>query len=279
MKRFLQDHGAPVAKSAFINFDTLNTLRSAKSKIKNYIQQRIDKTGLTYPFVIKPINDKCGHGVYTGLSTIDQIMKSINHYIGSGSTSHLLLEEQIQGTAYRVLYVNKKLIAIASRDVPFVVGDGKTKVLDLVTIYNDALKSGTSKLHPIEINDQYIASQGYNKDSIPAPNTRVYIDNILNYLRGAITRTVPINSIHSDNYAMFEKVLRAYDSNCLGIDYVSPDISKSYKDVRSAILEFNSDPARGLHDITDKDFEKRYMAEINAMRKERKGRYDPPKNS
>lgn len=260
MKRYLKDLGAPVAKSAFIDRKLL--------EVRDYaaIKHKISK--LEYPVVIKPINDAQANGVRTGLRDTDEVIAAFR----SVKPSHFLVEEQIEGTVYRLLYVNKKLLSIAGRDIPYVIGDGTSTITELIGTYNSNLK-GKTQQNPIEINETYLKSQGYDPNSVPIKGTVIKVDNILNFSRGAITYPVLVSSMHPDNAELFDRILSVYDSNCLGIDYVSPDISKSYKKSRTAILEFNSDPARRLHDLFDDTFEERYMTEIDNMKKLEKGRY------
>ena len=68
--------------------------------------------------------------------------------------------------------------------------------------------------------------------------------------------------MNKENHKMFEDIMKKFDSNCLGIDFISKDLSKPYYENNAMIIEFNSNPSRKLHMVFDNNFEKKYLDQL-----------------
>jgi len=217
---------------------------------------RID--GLKYPVVMKPTKGECGGGIVTSIMNIDSLMKSINHYVASTKyTSDLLIERQHDGKVYRVMYINKKIVGIIERDHPIVTGDGIHTIEQLVELMNQYKKINER----IVISDYFIGTRGYTPDSVVEEGKILAVTNKLNFT-GCRQKNIPIDTIHPMNKQMFEHLFNMLDIDCVGVDYISTDITKPYYEADGVILELNSRPDRIIHNRIDPLFKDRYMAEF-----------------
>lgn len=85
--------------------------------------------------VVKPASATGGgHGVTTGITTTSQLRQASRY--ASRFDPMLLIEEQLTGASYRLLYLNGKFIDAVRRDPPLVEGDGRHTIRQLVRIEN-----------------------------------------------------------------------------------------------------------------------------------------------
>lgn len=248
MREYLKAINYPIAKGFFVERGYIPS--------RFVLSEKIRYNKMKFPVIIKPNKDAGGNGIVSGITNILQLYNAIKStkYGRNG----MIVEEQLNGTVYRILYVNKKLVSIISRSPPYVTGNGVDSLNVLIDGYNQSLEK--TKTYSPSINYELLRSQNYKLNDIVPDGRRVIINNILNYRGGAITEKYPLDKIHPENRQLFESLLGPqFDSNCLGVDFISPDLSVPYYENNGAILEFNSNPARMLHDIFDPEFKERYL--------------------
>ena len=137
-----------------------------------------------------------------------------------------------------------------------VVGDGVRTIRELVDIKNKdprRVEPGIkeSVLCPLVINEvtnALLKQQGYTVSSIPSAGEVVFVqhDPFLKW-GGDLEEVTPL--IHTDNILLMENVARFFDLSLGGIDFIAPDISRSWKEQACAVLELNSNPCIELHQI------------------------------
>lgn len=209
---------------------------------------------IKYPLIIKPSDGTCGIDVISGISNITKLKDKSKELLKNNK--ELIVEEQLEGTVYRILYVNKKLVSIIGRDVPYIIGNGINTISELNDMRNDNLDRSQYK---IKLNLDYINSQGYEINSIPKKGEMICVNNVLNYSGGAITYNYDLNRIHPKNKKLFDDLLsKHFDSNCLGVDFISKDLSVPYDENGGTIIEFNSNPSRKLHHVFHPNFSQYY---------------------
>lgn len=230
---FLKQNNIPVPKTIkFIN--TKNNLDNLDNQLK--ISQ------LNYPLVVKPENGQQGKGVYLNHSSFEQLKETIVSKLNK--YKKLTIQEQVEGINYRILIVNHKIIYVLEKPYPYVIGNGKDTIKQLIDIRNETQKRN-KKFPTIYLDEKYIKSQGYTLDSVLPINQKIIITNLINSDNGSNLIIFPIDEIHKDNLDLFLKISSIIDFTICGIDFIIPDIRKSYKDIKNKgyILELNSVPA------------------------------------
>jgi len=148
------------------------------------------------------------------------------------------------------LILNNEIIDILHRQKPTIIGDGKHNIKELIDNYNIIQKK--YKNYPItNINYELLNGQGLKLESVPTKGRKIIISNVCNYHNGSKVARIPIQYVHSDNLEMFKKINKVIDLNLSGIDYMSPDITKSYKNNYGFINEVNSGPSMKMHYVCD----------------------------
>ena len=207
---------------------------------------------LQYPLVVKPTNESRSKDVNVDINN----RKTLKYLLNALSPNYdeLIIQEFIKGDLYRILIVNNKIIDIIVRPLPYVIGDGKRTLKELVDERNQNQLKNKNK-PTININYEFIKKQGVDTtNTIPIPkNKKIEIINIPTYHNGTNPIRVDLNSVHKDNLNLFLKTNRLLDANISGIDFICKDISLSYKNNNNnngKIIEVNSGPSYKIHSQT-----------------------------
>ena len=233
--RILEDLGLPVPRQVLVE--------EAEEAVAE--SERIG-----FPVVVKPLDGNHGKGVLIGLKTPDEVRAAFEK--AQDYSRRVLVEACQAGNDYRILVVNNRVVAVAQRVPGHVVGDGRHTVAELVEIVNADPRRGVGHekvLTRLELDDQALRrleAQGLTTDSVPEEGRTVFLRATGNLSTGgtAIDKT---DSIHYENRMMAERAVQAIGLDVAGIDFISPDITRSYKDVGGAIVEINAAPGFRMH--------------------------------
>ncbi len=143
-----------------------------------------------------------------------------------------------------------------------VTGDGVSTIAALLATLNASRHpqaKGTGPKLEIIPNDaeaqRMLSKQSLAWDSVPAADQFVPLRSIANVSQGGITEEVPLSSVHQDNIAMAERAVAAIGLDIAAVDFMTPDIRRSWLEVGGAILEVTSQPQFG-QDAADAIFSK-----------------------
>ncbi len=205
-----------------------------------------------YPVVLKPLDGNHGRGVCVDLAD-PQAVRS--HYALARSASKgggVLVEQMLRGKDYRVLVINYEVVAVAERIPARVVGDGVNTVGDLIDLTNANPLRGVGHEKPltrISVDSQLreiLSDQGLTLDDVPEAGRFVQLKQTGNLSTGgmAIDRT---DEIHPDNVEIAVEAAMSVGLDIAGIDFITPDISRSVNDVGGGIIEINAAPGFRMH--------------------------------
>ena len=208
-----------------------------------------------YPLVIKPVAGHKGQGVTTDIKSEEQAIVAFNSIFTDDPEMPFegaIVERQIFGTDHRLLAVNGAYAAGLQRVPPFVIGNGKSTITELVAEENslDVRRDDSrAPLSKIVIDDnivEYIGLQGLTVDSVLPEGQRVDLRRVANISTGGVSYNIT-DKTHPDNVALVENIARYFDIMCLGIDVMTDDISKSWRDGNFGIIEINAGPGVFMH--------------------------------
>ena len=166
-----------------------------------------------------------------------------------------IIEQYLLGANYRVLATQNELASVIRRYPPFVDGDGKSTISDLIDAENKTRETMQlfPTIHPIaksEDTRRYLAKQGLSLTSVPKKNERVYTFNRVALAPGGIVETIDQQTIPEANKALFLSVTKAFEANLFGIDVIfEKGIEVDYRDQRCILLEVNSRPYTRMHEF------------------------------
>ena len=198
---------------------------------------------LGWPVVVKPNDSGKGRGVTVGISTE---LRLIDAYAQARkrSAAPIVIERFISGFEHRLLVVRGVLVGATRREPPSVSGDGVHSIDQLVDSLNLGRTGGlvtTGYLRPVEKQPaliEHLASQGHDLASVPAPGQCVQLRGNSNMSTGGTYAQV-LAEIHPEVRAMAQSIAANAGLEVIGIDYITPDITRSFHEVPSAVIEIN----------------------------------------
>jgi cyanophycin synthetase len=203
-----------------------------------------------YPVVTKPYNGNHGRGISIKLTTEDEVVQGFR--IAKEHSRSVIVETYLEGDDHRLLVVNGELVAATRRTPGHVVGDGARNIVDLIEVVNQDPRRGVGHekvLTRLELDGQalkMLEKAGMTPESIPAPGLVVYLRSTANLSTGG-TATDVTDVIHPDNREMAVRAVQAVGLDVGGVDFLSTDITESYRKIGGGICEVNAAPGFRMH--------------------------------
>ena len=203
-----------------------------------------------YPVVVKPYNGNHGRAVAIYLTTEDAVRTAFA--AAQDVSRSVLVESFVTGDDHRLLVVNGVLVAATRRTPGAVTGDGVHTIAQLVEIVNRDPRRGIGHekvLTRLELDAQaqrLLDKRGYTAETMPADGELVYLRSTANLSTGG-TATDVTDIIHPDNAEMAVRAIQAIGLDVGGVDFLTPDITESYKKHGGAICEVNAAPGFRMH--------------------------------
>jgi cyanophycin synthetase len=200
--------------------------------------------------VVKPTRGTGGgRGVTTGVRRRSHLALAAAAAAVYGDD--LLIEEQLDGADYRLLYLDGVLIDAFVRKPPTLIADGRSTITRLVQLANDDRLNNGARLSQVLLTvDQdmrrTLEKQGFSLRSIPPPGTVVTLKTVVNENCGADNATAT-NLLCESIVADGTRAANALQVRLAGIDVVTPDPSVPLEQSGGAILEVNTTPGFYYH--------------------------------
>ena len=201
---------------------------------------------LGFPVVVKPLNSGKGQGVSVNVANeadLQLAFASANRY----SPGAVIVERQVPGDDHRLVVLGGKLAWAVRRSPPQVVGDGMHSVAELIKLKNrargeDAVAAGFAVRLELDADMRaLLAAQGLGPEDRPESGRVVRLRGIANTATGG-TITECTATLHPDNRDMAETIARAFRLDTVGIDFMTTDIGRSWREGECAVIEVNATP-------------------------------------
>ncbi|PRP92453.1 Cyanophycin synthetase [Enhygromyxa salina] len=205
---------------------------------------------LGFPVVVKPLNANHGRGVSINLGDKEAVRVAFDKAREHSRT--IIVETYIEGFDHRMLVIDGTLRAVAKRVPGHIVGDGEHTVEQLIDLVNSDPRRGIGHekvLTRIELDHQatrLLELAGETKDSVLAAGRVFYLRSTGNLSTGG-TAVDLTDVVHPDNREMAQRAASAIGLDVAGIDFITRDISRSYREVGGAICEVNAAPGFRMH--------------------------------
>lgn len=199
------------------------------------------------PCVVKPTGSRGGEGVITGVRTAAELARASAR--AARTSSRLVIERQLLGDVYRMLFLDGELLDTVRRRSPRVIGDGHSDIGQLVHAENRRRleQRGRAGLVALRLDWDAIFTlreAGMTPRSVPAPGTPVTVKTVTNQNRIEDNETVR-EGLSEELVAEAARAVRVLGVRLAGVDLIAMDPSRSLKEGQGAILEVNAAP--GLH--------------------------------
>ena len=233
--RILRDLGLPVPRQRLVRSPD-DAVRGARA--------------LGYPVVVKPLDANHGRGVSINLGDDQAVRAAFTQAREHART--IIVETFLTGYDHRMLVVNGELIAVAKRVPGHVVGDGARTLQELVDTLNADPNRGIGHekiLTRIELDHQaerLMAQAGVTLDTVLEAGRVLYLRSTGNLSTGGTAIDVT-DAVHPDNREMAVRAVLAIGLDVGGVDFLTSDIARSYKEVGGGICEINAAPGFRMH--------------------------------
>ena len=198
------------------------------------------------PVVVKPSDGNHGRGVFTNLTTREEIETAFS--VAQDEGSEVIVERFIPGNEHRLLVVGGRMVAASRGETAQAVGDGKSTVLELIELQlNSDPRRGNSEDHPLNrvrldsAARLEVRRQGFEPDGVPPEGKVVVIQRNGNV---SIDCTA---EVHPDTAETVALAARIVGLDIAGVDLVVEDVSKPLADQGGAIVEVNAGPGLLMH--------------------------------
>ncbi len=200
--------------------------------------------------VVKPAEGtEGGGGVTTGIETPSQLIRAAAR--AAGYASKFLVEEQVEGDIIRLLYLEGQLLDAVKRSSPTVVGDGKSRISQLVFGLNQKRIEAGYGLAQVTLRydmdmERTLAQQSLSWRSIPARGRQVTLKTVINDNMADENVSVA-GQISASIVDAGRRAAELVGARLAGVDVITTDIGRGLEESGGKVLEVNTTPGYHYH--------------------------------
>ena len=196
---------------------------------------------IDFPVVIKPVDSSLSRDVFLDIRTPEEAREKLD--IVYKRKNRALVEKFVVGDYYRIFATTKKVVSIVHYEKPYVIGDGKSTIEELIQQKNEynfikyADKIGETVLAKTKPSLEKLKKMGLSLESVISKDEKVVITDFPNRSFGSIgTEILPIVDISDFDFAV-----RAVNS-VHGLNSNSMDVIRDTMTGKNYVLEMNGTP-------------------------------------
>lgn len=218
-------------------------------RINSQLELLIEAEAIGYPVVLKPQYGYQGKGVYLNIKDEKQLIEAYNSV--KSKYRDIMVEQFVVGYDYRVCVVDGEVVAVSKRIPPSVIGDGVSKVFELIDKMNQDENRGDGHEKPltkVRIDSGLkfcVSKQGYSLNSVPEKGKEIILRENSNLSTGG-TSVDCTDEICKENIDICVRAAKAIGLNICGIDLCCEDVSKPIYG-NGIIVEVNAAPGIRMH--------------------------------
>jgi cyanophycin synthetase len=202
------------------------------------------------PCVVKPkYGTGGGAGVTTGVRTPAELTLAAAY--GAVFCSELLIEQQVPGDSYRLLYLDGELLDAVRRRLPSVVGDGRSTIAQLIAAENRrrvrVAHRALVDAVPMDLDCRWaLRAAGWRLGSVPPRGQEVVVRGANRM--GGETENESARAILGDTLiAQGARAAAVLGVRLAGVDVITPDPRVGLEENGGVINEVNTTPALHFH--------------------------------
>jgi D-alanine-D-alanine ligase-like ATP-grasp enzyme len=232
-------------------------LRDAGLPITDQLEYRLRRPQPAIEFVrraggdcvVKPAEASGGSGATCGVRTVGELARASLR--AARLEPRLLIERQVPGDVYRLLYLDGRLLDVVRRTAPRVTGDGTSTVGELIQRQNRETSAaggrpGASLLR-IDLDCVLtLAHAGLTLGSVPKSGTVVPV-------KAAVSQNAPGDNhtvrepLHPELAGQAERAVELTGLRLAGVDLITTDPRIPLRESGGAIVEVNGTPGLIYH--------------------------------
>lgn len=205
---------------------------------------------LKYPLVIKPINGNQGKGATINITNYADAQAAFRFAQTFSIT--VIVEKYFEGSDFRILLIDFKVVAAAKRNPAHIVGDGIHSIEQLIDSVNKNPERGVghskilTKISIDQDTHNMLQKQNLTLESVVKENKIVFIKSTSNLSTGGTAEDVT-DTIHPENIKLAERAARIMNLDICGLDIIAKNLSEPIAKNHGVILEVNAAPGFRMH--------------------------------
>ena len=234
-KEILQDSCIPVPKGI-----VALSFKEAKEAVER----------ISFPVVVKPITSMQGRGVTVNVNDFNVLKAAFK--IAAKINKNVLIEDYLTGNVYRILLIDGMIVSVSHREPPYVIGDGKSTIQQLIGALNNNPLRGIGNENVLtrvivdEMTEDILNIRKMKLEDVLKKDYKLYLKTTLNMDQGGSATDVT-DIIHPEIKLMSERIAMIVGLNLIGIDLIADDISKSLSAQKIGVMKVNSQPSLRMH--------------------------------
>ncbi len=245
--KILKENGFHVPHYLEYRFDSIKNA-------ENFLQEH------NYKCVVKPCGGSSGYGITTAINSFKRLRSASLAALSSFYDDKIMIEEELAGDSYRLLYLDGQLLDVIQRKRPTVIGDGSSTIKQLISIENSSRLNGvfTGSMSQLSVDldlKYYLKDTGRSITSVPKKDELCVVKNVSNENTNRDNIKIS-DSIHHEFKELALALRETFGFKLIGIDVMTSDITKSLKETGGAVNEINIPPGLHYHELvanTDDD--------------------------
>jgi len=194
--------------------------------------------------VVKPVRGEQGAGISVDISDKGDVMQAVE--AAGQICDRVILEEFCEGQDLRIIVIDHRVVAAATRRPAAVLGDGRHTVRELIETQSRRRKAATGGESQIPLDgetERCVAAAGHTYDSILADGEHLEVRRTANLHTGGTIHDVT-DRLHMGLVDAATKASRVLDIPVVGFDFLVPAVDgPDY-----VIIEANERPGLANHE-------------------------------
>ena len=203
-----------------------------------------------FPVIIKPTNESHWNWVKMNIQNEKQLKQELQESFEKYNS--IIIQEQVEGNETRVLVVKGKIILAINRIPPFIIGDWKHSIEELIQIENNTnplrwnwYEKPLSYIKVDSETTKVLSTYWYKLDSIPRKWEKVFVRLNSNLWTWWTIKDVT-NILHPEIKKLCLEITDRLWFGLCWLDLIIKDYTKPVKK-NAIILELNATPSIGWH--------------------------------
>jgi cyanophycin synthetase len=197
---------------------------------------------LGLPVVVKPTATDHGTAVAVRLASEAAVRQA---FAAARRHGPVLVEEFIPGRNHRLLVMYGRFVSAVRQTPAEVTGDGRSTIRALVEAVNRTRSTDLSaRWKKIKLDaeaERVLADQGLRPDDVAPAGAAVRLRTQSNLSEGGTMENVTL-LVHPDNRDLAVRAAALVGLDVAGIDFITSDVTRSWREVGGAICEINPTP-------------------------------------
>jgi GNAT-family acetyltransferase (TIGR03103 family) len=194
--------------------------------------------------VVKPARGEQGQGITVDLRSLDEVQAAVA--VARAFCEEVIVEELVPGQDLRIVVIDHRVVAAATRRPAQVVGDGHTDLRSLIERHSRrraAATQGESRIPLDAETERCVRAAGHALDSVLPAGEVLAVRKTANLHTGGTIHD-ETDRLHPTLRAVAEQASRLLDIPVVGLDFMVPAVDgEAY-----AVIEANERPGLANHE-------------------------------